>query len=691
MRNISAPFQKRDEHSQDASHHQTQHATPDYIDYTNAKFQDLEHVQVVQFDKYVGPTPESNWVIPGRLLVGAYPASQSDVETFELLISILKQGVTSFVCLQQEYRTHGVTEAMWRGGHALRPYFEDVKLIVKNKSMFKSLSEHPNIVDLQSLDFVHFPIRDCSISDDGAVLKLSQSLVGRLHRGERLYVHCWGGHGRTGTVVCIMLHLLYGMDAKSAMAYCQRVHDLRQCPVQVGSPQTETQREQVVRVIGALTQHRQQQHLSRQLLSANTTQAAGQTHPPTYQQGVSAAAGHEDSSPVKEPSPSGPSSSSVAASLTAPQAAPEMLATPPSTPPASAGRQRGGRLLHVATATAAAAVVVAAAVGDVAGAGEGSAVPAQDAPAASTTLPAIVPSAVPATGALTAPAEAVATAEAAPSISVKSQDPAPSMAVMGRQGSGIVRQSSMGGGRRLSNTSAEWLSSLPPQLTETAGAKPPQGPFPFQRMPTEKMSREMLNSAPSSAEGRQRRGSKMVQAQQLLAAEATGDDAMEVMIGSAEVSPPTGPPPRRPSNGSIAFLGGRRNSKGVPVVVVSQAAGGGDAGSPKSPHHSSDGHTTPSDQNSDVEEGIVGHHVQLQKHVLQPAAAAHTAAAHTAVAVPDSVPQDSGAPMDVDTESSSTARAAAPVSATAAAVTPKRSSGTSTFLGFNFRRTSLNS
>ena len=50
----------------------------------------------------MGPTPESNWVIPGRLLVGAYPASQSDVETFELLISILKQGVTSFVCLQQE-------------------------------------------------------------------------------------------------------------------------------------------------------------------------------------------------------------------------------------------------------------------------------------------------------------------------------------------------------------------------------------------------------------------------------------------------------------------------------------------------------------------------------------------------------------------------------------------------------------
>ncbi|CAM9515918.1 unnamed protein product, partial [Ectocarpus fasciculatus] len=219
----------------------------------------LEPVPSLTLDKYCGPTPESNWVIPDRLLVGAYPASQSDVETFELLISILKLKTTTFVCLQQEYRTHGITEAMWRSGHALRPYFEDVKLIIKNKAMFKSLSEHPGVVDPQNLDFVHFPIRDCSISDDAAVLKLSQSLVARMDKGERLYLHCWGGHGRTGTVVCIMLHLMYGMSAKDAMAYCQRAHDLRQCPVNVGSPQTETQRDQVTRVVAALIQHRRSQ------------------------------------------------------------------------------------------------------------------------------------------------------------------------------------------------------------------------------------------------------------------------------------------------------------------------------------------------------------------------------------------------------------------------------------------------
>lgn len=54
--------------------------------------------------QYCGPTPESNWVIPGVLLVGAYPASEDDNETFELLTAILQLGITKFVCLQSEVR-----------------------------------------------------------------------------------------------------------------------------------------------------------------------------------------------------------------------------------------------------------------------------------------------------------------------------------------------------------------------------------------------------------------------------------------------------------------------------------------------------------------------------------------------------------------------------------------------------------
>lgn len=214
-------------------------------------FPALETDESLSFDKYCGPTPESNWVIPGKLLVGAYPASQSDDETFDLITSILKHGVSKFVCLQEEYREHGVTEAMWRSGNALRPYFEDVKNIVRDKYEYEVLNEYP-IIDIDNLSFIHFPIRDCGITDDSRVLELAKTLVQALKDEEIIYLHCWGGHGRTGTVVCIMLHLIYGLDATKSMARCQSVHDLRRWPVAVGSPQTQTQRDQVTRVINKL-------------------------------------------------------------------------------------------------------------------------------------------------------------------------------------------------------------------------------------------------------------------------------------------------------------------------------------------------------------------------------------------------------------------------------------------------------
>ena len=52
---------------------------------------------------YVGPTDESNWVIPGLLLVGAFPASTDDEENTHLLSSVLACNISTFVCLQLEY------------------------------------------------------------------------------------------------------------------------------------------------------------------------------------------------------------------------------------------------------------------------------------------------------------------------------------------------------------------------------------------------------------------------------------------------------------------------------------------------------------------------------------------------------------------------------------------------------------
>ena len=131
----------------------------------------------------------------------------------------------------------------WRSGQALRPYFEDVMLIIKNKHYFADLHD---IVDDTNIrydsfkfhllmselihchySFVHCPIIDCGIIDDARVLHLAYMVVKSLLQGDVIYMHCWGGHGRTGTVVCLVLHLLYGLDVASCLERCQLVHDLR--------------------------------------------------------------------------------------------------------------------------------------------------------------------------------------------------------------------------------------------------------------------------------------------------------------------------------------------------------------------------------------------------------------------------------------------------------------------------------
>jgi hypothetical protein len=66
-----------------------------------------------------GPLPWCNWVIPGQVLAGAYPASTRDDETKTALTTLLGLGVNCFVCLQAEMDIH-VSEEQWRSGKALR-------------------------------------------------------------------------------------------------------------------------------------------------------------------------------------------------------------------------------------------------------------------------------------------------------------------------------------------------------------------------------------------------------------------------------------------------------------------------------------------------------------------------------------------------------------------------------------------
>ena len=110
----------------------------------------LESFQAISQRKqrYVGPTDESNWVLPGRLMVGAFPGVSDDRENDRLLNSILSCGITTFVCLQREYDPEA-PESAWRSGAAIRPYYPSAVALAARHHRGRRL------------DFLHFGIEDC--------------------------------------------------------------------------------------------------------------------------------------------------------------------------------------------------------------------------------------------------------------------------------------------------------------------------------------------------------------------------------------------------------------------------------------------------------------------------------------------------------------------------------------------------
>ena len=214
---------------------------------------------------YKGPTSESNWLIPGRLLVGAYPSEDDDLE------KIMESGINTFVCLNNDYGYFDDKMA-----YADLPSVDDGtgKIIINPKLFGKNglVTLTRNKFNREN-NFLHLQITDMKTADDDIVRDFCLTLKKRICMGENIYIHCTGGHGRTGTISAILLCLLYKITPEEALEYVQYSHDQRMADYgnynytmlitdntlknkfalgQVPSPQTSEQREQVIRIIKKL-------------------------------------------------------------------------------------------------------------------------------------------------------------------------------------------------------------------------------------------------------------------------------------------------------------------------------------------------------------------------------------------------------------------------------------------------------
>ena len=102
----------------------------------------------------------------------------------------------------------------------------------------------------------NFPIKDRYIPRDihefcKFVVKIAH-IINNLKDNEKVYVHCKGGHGRAGIVVCCLLSYMYNFPSEEAIRLTTQYHNnrtkMRDKWRRIGSPQTDKQKEFVIRM-----------------------------------------------------------------------------------------------------------------------------------------------------------------------------------------------------------------------------------------------------------------------------------------------------------------------------------------------------------------------------------------------------------------------------------------------------------
>jgi hypothetical protein len=159
------------------------------------------------------PIPDSYWVIDGLLLAGEYPGARDRATARRRLESFVDAGIRTFVDL---------TEA-----RELTRYDEILC----------------DVATARGFDCRHlrYAVRDLGVPR----LELLQQILDAIHAevsaGRPTYVHCWGGIGRTGTVIGCWL-VAGGLSGEQAIA---RIEVLRKAVPDAArpSPETDAQRD----------------------------------------------------------------------------------------------------------------------------------------------------------------------------------------------------------------------------------------------------------------------------------------------------------------------------------------------------------------------------------------------------------------------------------------------------------------
>ncbi|MEB3356369.1 MAG: hypothetical protein VKK04_06560 [Synechococcales bacterium] len=157
------------------------------------------------------PIPHCYWVVPGKFLAGEYPRTLDEASSREKIKALIDAGVTTFIDLTDT----------WDG---LLPY-----------DHFLETAAHQR-----------FPIRDVSVpASVEEAIAILDTIDYHLQQGEVVYLHCWGGIGRTGLIVGCWL-ARHGFAGEAALTRLRELWQACSKAAICQSPETAEQEQYVL-------------------------------------------------------------------------------------------------------------------------------------------------------------------------------------------------------------------------------------------------------------------------------------------------------------------------------------------------------------------------------------------------------------------------------------------------------------
>lgn len=158
------------------------------------------------------PTPNCNYLLDDRIMFGWYPGPDNIGNYSNSIHDVLATGRTVFVNLT----SYGEKTCLYN-------YI-------------------PTVIDLVTNPvFIHYAIEDCGLPTDIISYK---ALIRHLHyliqENNKIYIHCKGGHGRSGIVAAsLLIHMGYTSD--EALSMVSAAHRTRTYIPDYPCPQTPAQ------------------------------------------------------------------------------------------------------------------------------------------------------------------------------------------------------------------------------------------------------------------------------------------------------------------------------------------------------------------------------------------------------------------------------------------------------------------